>query len=176
MRRLRCQFRGFSLVEVILAVGIFATAIAVLLALLAPLSRQAAASADTLAALRLSGAIRTELQRLAVAGGLDNLAAQARPMTVAWPPTLTLVATRDAARVRSLSYLPPPAADQVPEAGRFFAIEAWTFNQAPLAFDPGGPALALHVRVSWPYFLPSATAATPLADREQVTYNLPLSR
>jgi type II secretory pathway pseudopilin PulG len=175
MRRLRCQFRGFSLVEVILAVGIFATAVAVLLALLAPLSRQAAASADMLATLRLPGAIQSELRRMATTGGLDNLASQATPMIAAWPSTLTLVATRDCARVQSLSYLPPPADDQVPVSDRFFVIEAWRFNQAPLAFDAGGPVLALHVRVSWPYFAPGATAATPLADREQVTYNLSLN-
>jgi len=176
MRISRRQTHGFSLVEVIIAVGIFATAVAVILALLAPLSRQAAASADALTALRLPDAIRAELGRLGRVGGLDSLAGQTRPMAAPLPATLTLVASRDATHVQSLSYLPPPASDQVAQGDQFFLVEAWTFNQAPLAYDPSGAVLALHVRVSWPYFTPGATAATAAADREQVTFTLSLNR
>ncbi|SDS61233.1 prepilin-type N-terminal cleavage/methylation domain-containing protein [Opitutus sp. GAS368] len=170
------QPRGFSLVEVIIAVGIFATAVAVILALLAPLSRQAAASADSLTALRLPDAIRVELGRLNRVGGFDALAGQTKPMAAPLPATLALVASRDATRIQSLSYLPPAAADQVAQDDRFFLIEAWTFNQAPLAYDPGGAVLALQVRVSWPYFTPGSASATAPADREQVTFTLSLTR
>ncbi len=168
--------RAFSLVEVVIAVGIFATATAVILALLAPLTRQAAASADTLTALRLPDAIRREMERVAVRGGLDALAHQTRPMAASLPATLTLVAAREATRIQSLSYLPPPAADRIVLEDQFFMIEAWTFSMAPLAFDPGGAVLALHVRVSWPYFTPGTTTATPPAEREQVTFTLSLNR
>lgn len=176
MRSRQFPIGGFSLVEVILAVGLFATAVTVILALLSPLSRQAAASADALTALRLPDAIRAELQRLAATGGFDALAGQARPMAAPLPATLALGATRDAARVQSLNYLPPPVADQIAAGEQFFLIEAWTFNQASLAFDPGGTVLALHVRVSWPHFTPGSPGATPLADREQVTFVLSLNR
>ena len=171
MRLLRHQTRGFSLVEVIIAVGIFATAVAVMLALLASLTRQAAASADSLAALRLPDAIRAELHRLSQMGGFAALAGQAKPMAAPLPVTLTLVASHDATRIQSLSYLPPPPADQVPQSDRFFLIEAWTFNQAPLAYDPSGVVLVLHVRVSWPYFTPG-----PVGDRDQVSFTLSLNR
>jgi multisubunit Na+/H+ antiporter MnhC subunit len=176
MRSPRRQTCGFSLVEVIIAVGIFATAVAVILALLAPLSRQAAASTDSLTALRLPDAIRAELGRLGRVGGFDALAGQTKPMAAPLPATLALGASRDATRIQSLSYLPPAAPDQVTQGDQFFLIEAWTFNQAPMAYDPSGTVLALHVRVSWPYFTPGSAAATPAADREQVTFSLSLVR
>lgn len=176
MRCPRRQIPGFSLVEVIIAVGIFAGAVAVILALLAPLSRQSAASADSLTALRLPDAIRAELGRLSRVGGLDSLAGQARPMAAPLPATLTLVASRDAARIQSLNYLPPASSDQVAQGDQFFLIEAWIFNQPPLAYDPSGTVLALHVRVSWPHFTPGAPIATAGADREQVTFSLSLNR
>jgi hypothetical protein len=161
---------------VIIAVGIFAGAVAVMLGLLPPLTRQAAASADTLAALRLPDGVRLELQRVAALGGFDTLATQARPMGFPLPATLSLVASRDAARVHTLSYRPPASADQLAPADQYFLIEVWTFNLAPLAFDPGGSVLALHVRVSWPNSTPAALAPTPLADREQVAFTLSLTR
>ena len=176
MRSRQFPTRGFSLVEVIVAVGIFAAAVTVILALLAPLSRQAATSADMLTALRLPEGIRTELQHLAATGGFDAFAGQARPLAAPLPATLALAASRDATRVQSLNYLPPAGADQIAFGEQFFLIEVWSFSQAPLAFDPGGTVLALHVRVSWPYFTPGSPSATPLADREQVTFALSLNR
>ena len=176
MRFHRLPVRGFSLLEVIIAVGLFATAVAVILALLVPLTRQAAASADTLTALRMPDGIRTEMQRLAQTGGFDALAGQAKPLAAPPPPTLALAASRDVTRLQSLNYLPPATAGLVPEAEQYFLIEAWTYNQAPLAFDPNGSLLAVHVRVSWPYFLPGATNPTQLSDREQVNYAVSLNR
>lgn len=167
---------GFSLVEVIFAVGIFATAVTVILALLPALVRQAASSADTLTALRLPDALGAELQRMAEVGGFDALAGQTKPMAAPLPATLTLVASRDASRLQALNYLPPPAADQIGEATRYFLIEVWSFNQPRLAFEPSGAVLALHVRVAWPYRLAGLPPATRFADREQLTYNLAIRR
>jgi len=167
---------GFSLVEVILAVGIFALAVTAMLALLPSLARQSAQSADSLVALRLPDAVRIELQRVATVGGFDALAAETKPMTAPLPATLTLAASRDAARVQTKNYLPPPVTDQVGDEEQYFLIEAWSFNAAPLAFDASGTLLALHVRVSWPYRIPGSVTATPLADREQLAFNLALSR
>ena len=176
MQSCRRSSSGFSLVEVIIAVGIFAAAVTVILALLPALTRQAAGSADTLTALRLPDALHTELQRVATAGGFDALAGQTKPLAAPLPDTLTLVASRDATRVQACNYLPPPAADQIGEDERYFLIEAWRFTQAPLAFDPSGAVLALHIRVSWPYRLPGSSTATPLAGREQITCNLVINR
>jgi hypothetical protein len=170
---LRC---AFSLVEVIIAVGIFAAAVAVILALLPALTRQAGISADTLTALRLPDATRAELQRVASIGGFDTLAGKTRPQASPLPETLTLVASRDAARVQTLNYQPPMAVDRLGEAEQFFLIEIWSFPDAPLAFDSGGAGLALFVRVSWPYRNPGSVAAIASAEHEQVTFTLAIRR
>ena len=167
---------GFSLLEVIIAVGIFGTTVTVMLGLLPALTRQARATADTLAALHLPDGVRLELQRVATVGGFEALAGQITPMLAPLPATLALAADREATRVQTLDYLPPIAADLLPVGSRYFQIEVWRFNQAPLAYDPGGGALALHVRVSWPYYTPDCATATPLIDREQVTFNVALER
>ncbi len=167
---------GFSLLEVIIATGIFAATASVMLALIPALGRQASGTTDTLAALRLPDALHTELQRLAVSGGFDALAGQTRPMAIPLPATLALVGPRDVSRLQTLDYLPPSASEQIPEAEQYFLIEVWRFDQAPLAFAPGGAVLALHARVSWPHHIPGSSAIVPLAAREQVNFNLSLVR
>ena len=147
-----------------------------MLALLPSLTRQAAGSADTLTALRLPDAVRVELQRLATTGGFNNLASQTTSLATPLPATLMLAASRDATRIQSLTYLPPSAADQIAPDQQFFLLEAWSFSSPPLAFDPAGAVLALHVRVSWPYFPPGSGTPTPLADRESVTFNVAINR
>ena len=167
---------AFSLIEVVIAAGIFAVAIASILALLPALTRQSANSADTLTALQLPDAIRVELQRLvAEGGGLDTLAGRVGPMTALPPETLTLVATRDGAFVQSRDY-PSPTTGPISEDAQYFVIEAWGFSQAPLAFDPGGTILALHVRVSWPYHVPGTSGVTPVGGRDEVSFNVVSSR
>ena len=166
---------GFSLVEVILAVGIFAGAVTVMLAMLPALTRQAAGSSATLTALRLPDAIRGELQRLAATGGFDALAAQTVPLSAPLPATLLLVASRDATRIQSVLYL-PPATDQIPEEEQYFLLEVWRFTQPDLAFKASGAALGLRVRVSWPYRNPGAASVTPAAAREQVSFNVSFNR
>ena len=176
MNALRHKFSAFSLLEVIVAVAIFSGAVTVLLGLLPGLTRQSAVSADALAALRLPDAIRVELARMATAGGFDALANHAKPLATPLPVTCELVATRDAARLHALVYQPPPVAGQIVEDSQYFLIEAWRFSDAPLAFDPRGAVLALHVRVSWPYHIPGALAITPFGAREWADFNVTIVR
>jgi len=170
------QRRGFSLVEVVIAVGIFALAVTALLALLPSLARQSSDSADSLTAQRLPDAIRVELRRLAISGGFDALANAIPVMSAPLQDGLALVATRDGARLHSLAYLPPAEAEQIPSAAQYFLVELWRFNQPPLSYDPAGATLALHARVSWPYRNPGSAAPTPLADRQQITFTVSLTR
>lgn len=176
MNSSRDRFFAFSLIEVIIAVAIFAGTVTVMLGLLPGLTRQSAASTDSLAALRLPDALRVEFTRMATAGGFDALAGQIRPLATLLPETCLLVATRDAARLHSLAYQPPPLADQITEDAQYFLIEAWSFNDAPLAFEASGAVLALHIRVSWPYRVPGSFAVTPLAARGKMSFNLAISR
>lgn len=167
---------GFSLFEVVIAVGIFALAISVMIGLLPSLTRQSATAIETQNALRLPDAVRSELERVAIAGGFDALAARVSTLASPVPDTLELIAIHDASAVQSLDYQPPPAEEQIGIDDRYFLIEAWKFPDAPLAFESAGASLALHVRVSWPYHLPNSAVTTLLANREQLTFNLALRR
>lgn len=176
MTRLRKSSRSFSLIEVIIAVGVFAVAVVVILALLPSLSRQAADSADALVAQSLPDSVRVELARLATGGGFDTLANRLPVMAAPLVDGLALVAARDARRLYSADYLPPPVAGQLPQAEQYFLVEVWRFSQPPLRFDPSATVLAVYVRVSWPYWNPGATTATPLASRSQLTFTVSLNR
>lgn len=168
--------RAFSLIEVIIAVGVFAVAVVVILALLPPLSRQAADSADALVAQSLPDSVRVELSRLAASGGFDALANRLPEMSAPLFDGLSMMAARDARRLYSPDYLPPPVAGQLPQAERYFLVEVWRFNQPPLRFDPAAAVLAVYVRVSWPYQNPGATTPAPLSARSQLTFTVSLNR
>jgi hypothetical protein len=167
------QTRGFTLLEVIIAVGLFVSAITVIIGLIAGLSRQGTESNDVLAAQRLPEPLKVELARLA-STGLDGLADRVPVMASPLTGGLALAAARDAARVDSLEYL--PAADSLPTDEQYYLVECWKFPSEPLRFDGQKAFLALYVRVSWPYRLPGATAPTALADRSHVTFTLSLNR
>lgn len=169
----RRQLRGFSLLEVIIAVGLFATSVAVVLGLIAALSRQGADATASLAAQRLPDALKVELTRLAGAN-LDNLAGQIPQMSAPLTGGLGFVAPRDASRIDSVAF--PSTTDPLPAPEQYYYVECWRFPGEPLRFDSQKAFLALQVRVSWPYRLPGAAVATNLADRSQVTFTLALNR
>lgn len=166
--------RGFTLMEVIIAVGLFVTAVTVIIGLIAALSRQGTESADMLTAQRLPEPLKVELSRLAQAG-LDNLAGQVPVMSAPLSAGLAFASPRSATRVVSLEYLPPPA-DPIPLMEQYYLVECWKFPSEPLRFDGQKAFLALHVRVSWPYRLPDLSVPTALADRSQVTFTMSLTR
>lgn len=168
--------RSFSLIEVVIAVGVFAVAVVVILSLLPSLSRQAAESADGLIAQSLAENVRSELSRLAVSGGFDALANRLPVMSAPLVDGFPLVAAHDARQIYSANYLPPSVAGQLPQAEHYFLVEVWRFNQPPLRFDPASAVLGVFVRVSWPYQNPGAVGATPLAARSQLTFVVSLNR
>ncbi len=166
---------GFSLIEVVVAVGIFATAVAVILALLPALARQAGDSADTLTAQRLPDGLRVELQRLA-AGNFDGLASAVPVMAAPLDNGLELVANRTGSVLHSAKYLPPNPSLRIAPGDQYFLIEVWRFVRPPLSYDSAAAVLPLYVRVSWPYRNPCGTAASALADRSQLTFTIALAR
>jgi prepilin-type N-terminal cleavage/methylation domain-containing protein len=171
----RKKHAGFSLVEVAIAVGIFAVAATGILAVLPALAAQPGESADLLAAQGLAGPVRIELQRLA-RSGFDALADAVPVMAAPLQNGFSLVAVRDGLYLHSRDYLPPPPAAQIPTDARYFLVEAWRFDQAPLRYDSSAAVLAVYVRVSWPYRVPGAAAATPQAARNQFTFTAALVR
>lgn len=168
--------RGFSLVEVVIAVGLFASAVAIVLALLPALVGQSTASGESLVAQRFGDPLRIELQRLATAGGFDALAGRAPVASAPVSGGLAFVASKDGARLHSLSYLQPAGSDALAESEQFFLIEVWQFPTGPLAFDPAGAVLPLTVRVSWPYRSPGSTSVVDLSNRSQLTFNTAILR
>jgi hypothetical protein len=170
--KLRLATFGFSLIEVILAVGIFALTVPTTLALLAALGRQGTTSAEVRIAQRLPGSVRLELARLAEAS-LEDLAAAAPVMTSPPEPGLALVATRDGARLHASEYLPPAAVLAL--ADQYFLIECWRFGEEPLQFDSDKAYLALYVRVCWPYRLADGMTTESQA-RSATTFTVVLNR
>jgi prepilin-type N-terminal cleavage/methylation domain-containing protein len=164
--------QGFSLIEVVVAVAVFAIAVVSVLLVLPTLARQTSESADLLVVQGLPSAIRSEMKRLA-ASGFDAFAASLPVMMPAPTEGYRMVGARDGVRLTSLT------ADngEVSESEHYFLIELWRFNAPPLGFVGGqNGALAVHVRVSWPYRLPGAANATGLAEREQVTFAIAINR
>lgn len=174
MTRIR-QPRGFSLIEVVIAAGIFAGAVAVIIGLMAVLARQATETSESLAARRLPDALKVELERLA-AGGFDTLAAQCPIMDAPPGDGLKFVAARDVAEVQSLTYLPPTATGRIPPDAQFYLVECWRFPAEPLRFDSSKAFLALHVRITWPFRLPGLLAPAAEANRSQVTFAVSINR
>ncbi len=157
-----------------MAVALFAGSIVVVLALLPALTGRGTETQDRLVAARLPDAVRIELKRLA-ATGLEALAAQAP--TLASPPIdgLALVATRDGGRLNALDYGPSPA-HAIAEVEQYFLVECWKFPEEPWRFESSDSAMALAVRVSWPYRLPSATAPVPQETRHEIWFPVGINR
>ena len=161
--------------EVVIAVGLFAVAVAVMLALLPALTRQNTDTSDALVAQRLPDALRIELRR--VAGSDFNAFAAAIPvMTAPLTNGLALVAARDGNRLHTVSYQPLAAGASIPPGEQYFFVETWRFNQPPLAYDSAASVLVVYVRVSWPCYNPGAVAPTALADRDQFTFLVSINR
>ncbi len=171
-----CQSTAFSLVEVVIAVGIFALAITVILSLLPTLVGKSASSADAFTVQRMPDGLRSEMRRLAAVGGFDGLASSVPVMSAPLDGGLRFVASNDGLNLQSLSYLPPGPNVVLPGSEQFFLIEIWRFANAPLAFDPSGALLPVYARVSWPYRVPGSAVPTVLRDRNQLTFVASITR
>ncbi len=160
------------MIEVVIAVAIFAAAITTMLALLPAIARQSIDAQETQAALRLTDAVRLEAQRLAIERGVDALAAAALPMDGTLDTGLLLVAAHDSADVRVL-------ATESPLRDQFYLIELRRYPTGQLAYSVAGGFLALNARVSWPYRVlrpDGLSAPTTPSDRQQVDFSVVIQR
>ena len=172
----RCR-SAFSLVEVVIAVGVFAAAVAVILSLLPALSKQSSESAAALTAQQLGDAIRVELVRVASLEGFDGLAGNLPFLAAPLTGGRQFVATRNGRRLHAVA--PLPAAGAISPADQYFLIECWKFPTEPLRPDGTKAFLATFVRVSWPYQTGVATGTvttTPLESRTQLTFTCAINR
>lgn len=165
--------RGFSLLEVVIAIGIFAGSVVVVLSSLPALVRQSADSADLLVAQRFTDGVHLELERQAKRSGFDRLAGAIpimnAPLRNGWP----LVATADG---QFLQPVADGAGPPIATNDQYFSLELWRFSQPPLSFDPSHAALAMYVRVSWPYHVPGSADVTPIEARDEFTFTVAINR
>lgn len=157
---------GFSLVEVVIAVGVAATGLLVVFSLMPGLFRQNSEAKDTLVALGLSDSITIEVRRLA---GINpsNLAAQAADFE-ATQSQFRLVAARDGTDLRE------QISDARPE---YFLIELHRFPANSVLAPAGGDShLHLQARISWPYRPTGVGEETPNESRQRVQFNILIQR
>ncbi len=166
--------KGFTLLEVVIAIGVVAVGVVTVLGLLPALGRQSAGSTEAMAAMRITDALRVEVRRLAATEGWDALAGRLPIMGASLADGYQLAALRDGGALHSLT--DPPASAVIAPERQFFLIEVWRFASPPLAYEPGAPLLAVHARISWPYRIPGSAMIIPLANREQLACNVSLLR
>lgn len=163
--------RAFSLIEVVVAIGLLAGALVAILGLAAATIHSAAELSDAQGCASLGGSVQCELERLKDSLGLAGLA-RLVPTSGSTAP-LRLAGTRDGLRVRCIDAV-DPAADRSPRDStlpgianrdRFFLIEVTRLREWEAA-DSG--FVAVSARCSWPYKLPlgPATPGAPEFDTD----------
>lgn len=161
MKRTRARStprKGFSLIEVVVATGIFAFSIVAIIGLMSPMSKRTDDVLDGEVAARLSNLIGTELQRQGFAWSAANV-----PVAESDEPII-LYASADGSRVRLAGIdadaaLAGVAQPGISERDRYFLIEVRK-HAAPLDFDPAvSSVVSVQSRVWWPYLVPAGPAS-----------------
>lgn len=163
--------RGFSLIEVVVATGLVAVGVVVVLGLLTNLSGRSTDAADRQTAVQMPETVKVELRRLAVQWGVDGLASAIPVMSGGADEGLLLVASRDGTDLR--------IADAAPDRDQYFLLEVRRFAAGPLAFTSEMAALPLQIRVSWPYRPGASAGLLPVVasgDRQFYIFNLAVTR
>lgn len=154
--------RSFSLLEVVMAIGILAIAVAALLGFMAAAAGAEGEIADARAAAGLGGSIQAELERLRSELGFEGLAA-AVPAAGS-PAPLRLVAPRDGRRALRADGAAPaadrpladPALPGIARRDRYFLIEVT--RQLDLPAGPDAGFLAVNALIRWPFSQPVGPA------------------
>jgi hypothetical protein len=175
--------RAFTLIEVVIALGIFAAGIITVLALMGPLNRAGGEVGATVRAAGLGGAIQTELEHLrdshTFTGGASRLDQLQAVLAGNEAPRL-IVARDGSALVLESDQTNDPAASSHPgmaEADRYFLVELQLppalINGLPnpLSHRAGAGFLAIQARIAWPY----QTARQHPEQASQVILNLALT-
>lgn len=165
--------RAFTLLEVVVAVGLAATALTATLVLLPSLMRLSGTNADLAVVARLPDTLEIELSRMARA----DFAAFGASVPVAAgeePAGLAFVATRDGVQLAARDVTTPGTTLRPEE--QYFLLECRRFGTEPLFFAADRAALALQVRVSWPYRVPGNASAVPLAARSHSLFVVAITR
>lgn len=177
----RLRRLGFSLVEVVVAIGIFAVGMVVVVALFSPVAKSVAGSSDAEAATAIAERLRDELTRRTLAAQsfapvvalLKNSTARSHEVTIAdnAPGAATdpradarlLFASRDGSKLAGYTdaIWIDPVTRQPSDADKFFEITLIRNDVlSPIASDAITPppiVLAYTARIRWPAFVPDGT-------------------
>ena len=155
---------GFSLVEVVIAAGVFALGVGAILGLLPGLLREQQAAEGMLTALRMADGIQSELRTIA-GGDVAALRSQLAGARSETSSALKLVANRDGSGLRAWS-----SGD---EGEQYFLVELYSFPGDSVA-GRLATAVAVQAKVSWPFRggVGESRIETPAAQRERVELNL----
>jgi type II secretory pathway pseudopilin PulG len=172
---------AFTLLEVVVALGIFAVGVVAVLALFTPVARSVAGSADAEAATNIAGTLGDYLQRrtlatrdfttvasllkVSTAKSHQLIDADNNPNNTANDPRVDaqlLFASRDGTKIGG--YNDPvwidPATRQPSDVEKFFEIALIrneTLSPNDPAADQAAIVLAYTARIRWPAFVPDAT-------------------
>lgn len=149
--------RGFSLIEVVLAVGIFATVIIGVIGLLGPTVSSVREVVDSTVAVRLADGVDAELRRVGFAGVVSATSGSAIIPLVATADGSRLVRESDAGNAFSAT---PPG---IPRDDRYYLVEV--SRAVSPAYNASDGSLVLTIRVSWPYQRPGLAAPVAVSDR-----------
>jgi len=178
---LQRRLSAFSLVEVVVAVGIFAISIVGVIGLLGPTNKSVADVRDTDDATRVVTAIQAQLQTLAQTSAgwttltgtylrsttqvqNDDLLATFDPYTKAY----ILFASRDGSRIGVAGVTVWPGETQANSPLKYFEIELIRNGDSPAVGNGLSPAandttagfLAYVIRLRWPAYLPNGQRFT----------------
>lgn len=173
--------RAFSLIEVVIAIGVFAVGMVAVVALFAPVARSVAGSSDALAAATVAERVRDELTRRAtVAGSFAPVVALFKNATAngghevttadnassaATDPrrdTRLLFASRDGSKIGGYTDTSVWGTGQVNDAEKYFEItlirlDALSPNTT--AADAAASTISYTARIRWPAFVPDNAPA-----------------
>jgi prepilin-type N-terminal cleavage/methylation domain-containing protein len=171
--------RGFSLLEVVAAVAIFAVGMIGVLALFAPVTKSVASVSEAEAAARIAGAVRARLQAMPFADAAALLADAAivrkndadpayNPNDGAKHPTVLFgklngeIGLYDAAAKTWLDTdfsKAPPVTKPFSDAEKFFELDLIRNDTlSPADADATAPLLAYTLRVRWPAFVATSSS------------------
>lgn len=157
---------AFSLIEVVVALGLLAVTVVTVLALQGSIGRSVAEVSDHYRASQLADAIDLELRRLRDLPLPDGRPERLGALSILIPPEgsdhpLRLVAPREGSRVLREAEADDPV-NGLPLRDRYYLIEVRQ-QPAPLAYTPGAGYLAVAVTVKWPFQLAADSSASGAA-------------
>jgi type II secretory pathway pseudopilin PulG len=167
MKIISSPHRAFSLIEVVLAVGVFAFVAVAVIGMLSPITRSVSDVAETDDATKVVSALQTGLQAEVRRVGWTNFATYLTGST-------ELYASRDGTSVGLGSDTAvwdqdnPANGVQAEENGRKFFAISLTRNTvlSPSAGDGNSGFLAFNVRLAWPAYQPNGL---PITDGDPTT-------